>query len=460
MLLKNSHISPGFTSILLGVLLTAPAIKAEESLAWNYASDFCNGYATVFDGGKCACINIDGQLITPFEYDYIWEFHHERARVMSYSDGVSRELRKLSLGTHSQVKHSFYCTYYPEEISCKYGFIDGTGKLIVPVEYDYATDYYGGYSVVTKDGKKGLIDIEGDIVIPIEYDNVIVSNLSNHDNNGLVGVVSNNRMGFFDLKAREMRIPFVFDEVIDSQFLEGLAVVKKEGKYFYINEKGTKLTPDGGEWDGAFSFNKGHAVVVRDGIYYLINDAFDIVDTIGAPQWISIIKESGITIVGYSNNDWLILDDVACNGIRLNYYMIQECGNQYFIASNKDKTGRIRKGIIDLKGNVVEPIHYDEIYCCTNGFVLKRKNQWSYLDSSDGDINHVTTITCQESDCMFEGLARIIKRGKYGFVDNNGKVIIPNKYDYSGNFHDGRAVVMKNNKWGYIDKDGKALVVG
>jgi hypothetical protein len=53
-----------------------------------------------------------------------------------------------------------------------------------------------------------------------------------------------------------------------------------------------------------------------------------------------------------------------------------------------------------------------------------------------------------------EGLARVELNGKYGFVDREGKEIIPVKYDDAHVFEDGLALVMFNGNWGYIDKNG------
>ena len=55
-----------------------------------------------------------------------------------------------------------------------------------------------------------------------------------------------------------------------------------------------------------------------------------------------------------------------------------------------------------------------------------------------------------------EGLARVGKNGKYGFVNEKGKVIIPIRYVAASNFNYGLAVVKTiDNKCFFIDKTGK-----
>lgn len=50
--------------------------------------------------------------------------------------------------------------------------------------------------------------------------------------------------------------------------------------------------------------------------------------------------------------------------------------------------------------------------------------------------------------------------GKYGLEDNEGKVIIPGKYDHIDTFStEGLALVRLSIKYGFIDKTGKEIAV-
>ena len=57
-----------------------------------------------------------------------------------------------------------------------------------------------------------------------------------------------------------------------------------------------------------------------------------------------------------------------------------------------------------------------------------------------------------------EGLAYVQlgddKTGKWGFVNTQGKEVIPLKYDNAGFFSEGLAIVKLNGKIGYVDKEG------
>ena len=57
-----------------------------------------------------------------------------------------------------------------------------------------------------------------------------------------------------------------------------------------------------------------------------------------------------------------------------------------------------------------------------------------------------------------EGLAGVKMNGKRGFIDKNGKEVIPCKYFIPCNFSKGLVLVQMNGKWFYIDKNGKEYI--
>jgi len=53
-----------------------------------------------------------------------------------------------------------------------------------------------------------------------------------------------------------------------------------------------------------------------------------------------------------------------------------------------------------------------------------------------------------------EGLAVVVNHDKYGYIDANGRGIIPIQFDEAAPFSEGLAAVRVGEKWGYIDKNG------
>jgi len=102
----------------------------------------------------------------------------------------------------------------------KYGFIDMTGELVIPAQYDYAMDFCDGFAVVyiQKSGW-GYIDKTGELVIPVLYENA--SNFSG----GLAAVCLNGKWGYINA-AGDAVIPFEYRYA--APFIDGFAAVVLE----------------------------------------------------------------------------------------------------------------------------------------------------------------------------------------------------------------------------------------
>jgi hypothetical protein len=55
-------------------------------------------------------------------------------------------------------------------------------------------------------------------------------------------------------------------------------------------------------------------------------------------------------------------------------------------------------------------------------------------------------------------LALVSYKGKYGFINDKGKVVITPQYQEVGNFKEGLVYVKKNGKAGFVDKKGKVVI--
>lgn len=60
-----------------------------------------------------------------------------------------------------------------------------------------------------------------------------------------------------------------------------------------------------------------------------------------------------------------------------------------------------------------------------------------------------------------DGLARVSKNSRHGYVDTLGKVVVPLVYDDAVRFHNGYAAVGKggdeDRKWALIDRSGREI---
>ncbi|AWY19693.1 WG repeat-containing protein [Moraxella bovis] len=114
----------------------------------------------------------------------------------------------------------------------KYGFIDKTGEIVIPVQYDLTWDFAEGLARVKQEGKWGYIDKTGMVVVPIYYDD-----MENFLVGDLVLVKQNDKYGLLDNIGRIVA-PVQYDDIWS--FLNDSIRVQQDGKYgfFRYNRQG------------------------------------------------------------------------------------------------------------------------------------------------------------------------------------------------------------------------------
>jgi hypothetical protein len=137
-------------------------------------------------------------------------------------------------------------------------------------------------------------------------------------------------------------------------------------------------------------------------------------------------------------------------------------------------------GYIDTTGNVViepkfpwaEEFHEGLAHAQVSGSQLGYDGRWGFIDKTGAIVvagNYAEMLGGKsniggddDEGAFHEGLALVLKHYKYGFIDKNGKEVIPLKFDYAGPFSEGLApAAMKSGDvthWGYIDHTGKWVI--
>ncbi len=93
----------------------------------------------------------------------------------------------------------------------------------------------------------------------------------------------------------------------------------------------------------------------------------------------------------------------------------------------------------------------------------------SSTHTDDESVDETTTSTTSTNntsdkasstrpDDKIEKLKAFEKEGKWGYIDNAGKTVIPFIYDYADEFYDGFAAVRIDYRWGFIDQNGKTVI--
>ena len=117
----------------------------------------------------------------------------------------------------------------------KWGYIDGYGKVMIPLEYEEVRNFSEGLAAVRKDGKWGYINPKNEIVIPIEFTNKEVGFFKN----GGAEYYTDRGAGLINLKGEIIAEP----KYNSIEYIKGnVAIVSFDGyNYLYDFVKEKKL---------------------------------------------------------------------------------------------------------------------------------------------------------------------------------------------------------------------------
>lgn len=289
-----------------------------------------------------------------------------------------------------------------------FGYIDKTGAVAIPLQYEDSGNFSEGYAWVRKDGKEGLIDTKGNIVIPIEYEGI------QSVSGGMLAFKQNGLWGYMDVKGNVL-IPAQYK--ITRGYSDGLAAVSDAevdeedlgiGNWGFIDTAGKVVIPC--QYEYVDSFNEGAAIVVDDNYdYYFIDKAGNKLNvTLDIPN-LSVYFSEGV---------------VAVRDI-------------------KDDFGNGKIALSDAKGNISLTDMYDYIGSYYDGIAPA---------SNGGEWGLGGPIVMEAS---YYG-------GQWGYIDKAGNVVIPFKYVYTEEMHEGygRVYVIAENgsqKVGFVDKSGNEI---
>jgi len=404
----------------------------------------------------------------------------------------------------------------------KIGYIDKTGKIIIPTIYDDGSpNFNGGVCAVSKNGKWGFIDSLGNEVIPFIYDNAISFS------EGLASVAKNGKWGVID-QNNKIIIDFKYDGIY--QFVEGIAIVWQNSKYGYIDKTGKSIIKI--KYDNAGKFSEGLANVIQNGksgfidkegkiIISLVYDAQEPKLFKNGIVWMKknnkggFLDKKGNVVIPFIHTyspryyDSLIIMSVENQEGR--YHMFYDYqGNQHKLSDYKFYLKFLGKdfivvtknnkwGVIDWDGNPIIPIEYDESppkYHDKSARVFKKNNQMYYFDNKGNEYEGYESLTGCFS-CSYEtkhcvglqknGLWGVINdkgktiipfkyealtditywgedvvgakmNGKWGLINHENKIILPFEYEGFGYYSEGLIAVRKNGKWGFVDTNGNVII--
>jgi len=446
-------------------------------------------------------------------FNRVWGFNNGLARVQTgdlygFLDSSFHEVIPCKFKWAGDFNESFGLAAF-EDSSCLLGFINAFGDTIVHPHYD---NFYFSWEskewdfnefiYAKKEGKYGFINIQGKEIIPCIYDQTI--NTPEHfrqglvqmgkagkygllDENGIVKIDFDYEYPFFWYEKEGLSYKFVtslkdsFFDFIDiqkfkvirtdytnaSDFVEGFSIVEKNGKDGFVDTLLQLRIPC--IYYIAKEFNNGLAPVCN------IDYKWGVVDTDGDTiidfKYDNIdVFQNGITKVelnkklGCLNEKGEIVvpieyDEILCSSTKFKLEHIKVCKNDSC-------------SLLDLNGVKVSTTSYSELYFIeefylytdvlineTENYFIGNRDDFAYAINRDG--KEINNIGSKLLIFFYNGLALIKNENdKCGFVNKEGKLLIPFDYDYYWYYHfiSGNSILKKDEKFGMIDEKGEIVI--
>lgn len=218
---------------------------AFDGKEWEWAEDFSDGMALVFDGSGWGFIDTKGELVIPCKYDCPAErnpesFHEGLAPVLidparehfGYIDKTGKQVFDRIVSTDNPFCDGLCAAY--DRSQDRWGYMDKTGKQVITLDADcFGDNFSEGLAMVRKLGNPiGYIDKTGKMVIKFE-ENQYKEAVSFHD--GRARVWDGHAYGFIDTTGK-LVIPCEY--TCYEGFCDGLVPVKKGDKWGYLDKDG------------------------------------------------------------------------------------------------------------------------------------------------------------------------------------------------------------------------------
>lgn len=322
-----------------------------------------------------------------------------------------------------------------------HGFAHINGEIVIPTKYFSVGRLSEGLIAVEEDWqlpspKKGFVDKSGKMIIPAETYDLELAHRGQHHfdskfSEGLVAV----RDSFNDAEGFRGQTHFIDKsgkkilslppEILAQDFSEGLAPAteaKSLSKWGFIDKSGKVVIPF--KYPVLLDFSEGLAVVC-------LNDAKDPV--FGPERWGAIDKSGKVVVpIKYQN-----------------------LGSFYEGRSAFERNEKW--GYIDKSGKEVVPAKYDiagdfseELASVNIGWRGdgEHRGKWGYIDRS-GKL--IIPIQYEEARDFHQGLAAVQIGGKWGYIDKSGKIVVAPQFEEASDFSGGFAALRKKEKGKLID---------
>ena len=400
-------------------------------------------YAVEDKTGKIALHGEDGKPITDFQIDSISQFHDSKAIVYeNLNQGlIDRDgLIKLKSIYHSiQIMGENKVKVQPHH---EWLFITSKNEIVNRLSADELIPVSEELFIIKTSGKYGLIDNDLKLVCPVRYDvlSPIGDNLFLTRQSGKMGVIKSDNTTV---------VPFMYDSLYAHE--NALRAYRKIEGWSIIDRNNITLTKKNYDWIGVQ--NKNHYPVMNNHYWGLLSASGEEIVHCVFDSLVEVTND--LVVVKFKNQygiinnreDWLVAPQTQpINLINHQLYSQKQSPNIFL----KNFAGEI-------------------VYFTDNRLEFKEDFFYEYLtdgtektiDYQGRIVNRISPPAISNVEHIFqssEGLRGIKRDGKFGFIDERGRLRIVNRYDDIGEFHEGLAPFKLIGKWGFINSSDQVVI--
>jgi hypothetical protein len=157
--------------LLITIPFMLPAFSQKWAKEYDFVNDFANGASLVKKNGKYGFVNKEGKILVPTIYDEASTMNEGFAPVRQGDAwGYVDSLGKLVIEPKFADALCFRSGLAPVKKVNKWGFIKSDGSFAIEPAYDNARGFHEGVAAVTNTkGYWGYIDRSGKQIIPFMY---------------------------------------------------------------------------------------------------------------------------------------------------------------------------------------------------------------------------------------------------------------------------------------------------
>ena len=400
------------------------------------------------------------------------------------------------LESFQEEEYDVYCgyDYYEDESpyadpNVAWGYIDSEGIEVIKPRFQAAYDFIGGLAKVKFNGKYGFINKNGSFVVEPVYEE------ADQFENGICRVVTEGKTGWIDQAGKMVISPRFNQQFVDEKIL--CFAENQHGKLGLVNTEGEVIVKP--RFESMMDYDKGYAMVYENKNWGLIDRngkyacppeyGYIIGPFANGRVWTLkgkyLLRDTENRIICPTPFDWIYgnVGDLSIVSINKKFGVVDSDGNfmikpeftdifefkgskdMFKISTAYRNSYDGKYGAVDLNGKIVLPPVYDSLeWDAKEGFfIIELNGKWGTADTT-GNYIIEPTIDFGEDNWLIltlhfsDGLARIFKDDKYGFINTKGEVVIQPKFEFAGEFEKGKAIVRVDGKSTFIDKKGNFIL--